>query len=118
SRPKVRDVLVVSRSLGVAVDNQRMWFLNDGTWQVASGGASTGTEYAVNGLASPWWTGQPIFYHAARDFEVYISTDAGATWNTMPTLPHGGGREHVIRVGRGLDGDPNHFDVYFADGFT
>ncbi len=118
SRPKVRDVLVVSRSLGVAVDNQRMWFLNGGTWQVASGGASTGTEYAVNGLASPWWTGQPIFYHAARDFEVYISTDAGATWNTMPTLPHGGGREHVIRVGRGLDGDPNHFDVYFADGFT
>ena len=117
-RPKVRDVLVVNRSRGVAVDNMRMWFLNSGTWQAASGGPSTGSEYAINGLASPWWTGQPVFYHAARDFEVYISTDAGATWDIMPTLPHGGGREHVIRVGRGLDGDPTHFDVYFADGFA
>jgi hypothetical protein len=117
-RRKVRDVLVVGRSRGVAVDNLRMWFLNGGTWQPASGGPSSGSEYAINGLASPWWTGEPIFYHAAKDFEVYISTDAGATWNTMPTLPHGGGREHVIRVGRGLDGDPSHFDVYFADGFA
>lgn len=118
ARPRVRDVLVINRSLGVAEDDQKMWFLNGGTWQPASGGATTGGDYTINGLASPWWTGQPIFYHAARDFAVNLSTDGGATWNEMPTLPHGGGREHVIRVGRGLDGDPNHFDVYFADGFT
>jgi photosystem II stability/assembly factor-like uncharacterized protein len=118
ARPGVRDVLVVNRSLGVAVDDQRMWFLNGGTWQPATGGPTTGSDFTINGLATPWWTGMPIFYHAARDFEVYFSTDGGATWDTMATLPHGGGREHVVRVGRGLDGDPTHFDVYFADGFT
>ena len=118
SQPRVRDVLVVNRSLGVAVDDNKLWFLNGGTWQPSTGGPTTGSEFAINGLATPWWTGEPIFYHAARDFEVYFSTDAGATWDPMATLPHGGGREHVIRVGRGLDGDPNHFDVYFADGFA
>jgi hypothetical protein len=118
SSPKVRDVLVVNRSLGVAVDDTQMWYLNAGMWQPATGGPSTGSEYTINGLATPWWTAKPIFYHAARDWLVYFSEDAGATWSEMPTLPHGGGREHVIRVARGLDGDPTHFDVYFADGFA
>src|SRR5688500_478616 len=118
ARRKVRDVLVLNRSLGVAVDDRQMWFLNAGMWQPATGGPSTGSEYTINGLATPWWTAKPIFYHAGRDWLLYFSEDAGATWSEMPTLPHGGGREHVVRVGRGLDGDPTHFDVYFADGFA
>jgi hypothetical protein len=118
SAPTVRDVLVVNRTSGVAADNRRLWFLSGGSWEPASGGPTTGTEFAFHSLASPWWTGEPIFYHAGRDREVYLSSDGGATWDAMPTPPHGGGREKLVRVGRGLDGDPTHFDVYFGDGFT
>jgi hypothetical protein len=118
TKPRVRAVLVLNRATGVAADDQRLWFLNGGTWQQASGGPESGGEFAIHALASPWWTSQSIFYHAGRDREVYFSTDAGATWEQMATLPHGGGREKFVRVGRGLDGDPTHFDVYFGDSFS
>ena len=117
-RPRIRSVLVINRTTGVAADDSSLWFLSGGTWRRASGGPVSGGEFAIHALASPWWTGSPIFYHAGRDRAVYFSTDAGATWQEMPTPPHGGGREKLVRVGRGLDGDPTHFDVYFGDGFA
>ncbi|MDQ2768712.1 MAG: hypothetical protein M3Y30_16345 [Gemmatimonadota bacterium] len=117
-RPRIRSVLVLNRSTGVASDDSTLWFVSGGIWQRASGGPISGGEFAIHGLTSPWWTGSSIFYHAGRDRAVYFSMDAGATWQEMQTLPHGGGREKVLRVGRGLDGDPTHFDVYFGDGFA
>ena len=117
-KPKVRDVLVLNRETGVAVDDSLIWFLNRGTWQQAAGGPDSTLEFAIHSLASPWWTGERIFYHVGRDREIYVSTDGGANWTFMQTPPHGGGREKFVRVGRGLDGDPTHFDVYFGDGFT
>ena len=118
SRPKVRGVLVVNRTTGVAADDIRLWFINNGTWQMAAGGPDSMSEFNFQNFASPWWTGKPIFYHAGRDREIYFTVDGGATWEKMGTPPHGGGREKHIEVGRGLDGDPTHFDVYFGDGFT
>ena len=118
SLPKVRGVLVVNRAMGVAEDDNRLWFINNGMWQAATGGPDSLIEFNYQNFATPWWTGKPIFYHAGMDREVYLSTDGGANWEKMATPPHGGGREKHIEVGRGLDGDPTHFDVYFGDGFT
>jgi hypothetical protein len=118
ARPSVRAILVLNRSTGVAADDTRLWFLNGGTWRQATGGPVSLGEHAIHALAAPWWTGLPIFYHAGRDRALYVSTDAGANWEEMATPEHGGGREKLVRVGRGLDSDPTHFDVYFGDGFT
>ena len=116
SQPKVRGVLVTSRTTGVAADDTRLYYLNGGMWQLATGGPSSLGEHNYQNFAATWWTGEPIFYHAGRDREIYFSTDNGANWTFMATPPHGGGREKMIEVGRGLDGDPSHFDVYFGDG--
>ena len=120
--PKIRGIFVVNRSSGVAEDDNRLWYLNNGMWQMAVGGPAGGPdamfEYNIQNFASPWWTGKPIFYHAGRDREIYFTVDGGANWEKMATPAHGGGREKHIEVGRGLDGDPTHFDVYFGDGFT
>lgn len=116
--PAVQGVLVINRSLGVASDANRLWFLRGGTWQKATGGPTAGGDKSIHIFASPFWTGSPIFYHVGRDRLLYVSTDSGATWNEMPTTPHGDGREEIVRVARGLDQDPTHLDVYFADGFA
>ncbi|MEO7963149.1 MAG: hypothetical protein ABIT38_04475, partial [Gemmatimonadaceae bacterium] len=115
--PIARGVLLRSARSGVAADGNSLWFLNGGTWQRANGGPTTGGNFAIHAFATPWWTGSPIVYHAGRDRALYFTTDAGANWTQMetPVLPDPN-REEFVRVGRGLDGNGTHFDVYFGDG--
>jgi hypothetical protein len=118
SSPAIQGVLVLNRSTGVASDANRLWFLSNGVWQPATGGPTTGGDKSIHIFAAPFWTNSGIFYHVGRDRLLYFSRDNGATWNEMPTKPHGGGREEIVRVARGLDQDPTHIDIYFADGFS
>ena len=115
--PTVRSVLLLNRSAGVAADDQSLWFLNGKTWQRATGGPGSLGFHALHAMAAPWWASSSIFYHMGQDRLLYFSTDGGAHWQPMemPDLP-GLNRESFVRVGRGLDGDPTHFDVYYGDG--
>jgi hypothetical protein len=117
SQPTVRSVLLLDRSAGVAADDQSLWFLNGRTWQRATGGPGSLGFHAFHAMAAPWWASSSIFYHMGRDRLLYFSMDGGASWQQMetPDLPDLN-RESFVRVGRGLDGDPTHFDVYYGDG--
>ena len=119
--PKLFSVLVVNRSTGVAADNRRTWFLNNGQWTPALGGPDAGDTFTPHAFASPWWAASNIFFHAGRDRRLWVSTTSGGAWRPMlticDTLPNGcGNREPFVRAGRGLDGDPTHIDVYYGDG--
>ncbi|MET0398399.1 MAG: hypothetical protein ABW277_16495 [Longimicrobiaceae bacterium] len=123
ANPKLFSVLVVNRTTGVAADNRRTWFLHNGQWTPSLGGPDVGRTFTPHAFASPWWAAENIFYHAGRDRRLWVSTTSGGAWRLMlthcDTLPHGcGNREPFVRVGRGLDGDPTHLDVYYGDGFT
>jgi len=116
-------VLVVNRTTGVAADNRRTWFLNNGQWTPSLGGPDAGGTFTPHAFASPWWAASNIFYHAGRDRRLWVSTTSGGAWRPMlthcDTLPDGcGNREPFVRAGRGLDGDPTHVDVYYGDGFS
>ncbi len=121
ANPKLFSVLVVNRTTGVAADNRRTWFLNNGQWTPSLGGPDAGDVFTPHAFASPWWAADNIFYHAGRDRRLWVSTTSGGAWRLMPTicdtLPDGcDNREPFVRVGRGLDGDPTHLDVYYGDG--
>ncbi|MEA2325550.1 MAG: hypothetical protein QOE68_509, partial [Thermoanaerobaculia bacterium] len=116
-------VLVVNRTTGVAADNRRTWFLNNGQWTPSLGGPDNGGTFTPHAFASPSWAAPNIFYHAGRDRRLWVSTTSGGAWRPMLThcdaLPAGcGNREPFVRVGRGLDGDFTHLDVYYGDGFS
>ncbi|MGI9076942.1 MAG: WD40/YVTN/BNR-like repeat-containing protein [Gemmatimonadaceae bacterium] len=51
------------------------------------------------------------------DGRLWFSSDKGVNWDQMAAPPQGN-REHFVRVGRGLDGDATHIDVYYGDGFA
>jgi hypothetical protein len=121
ANPMLFSVLVVNRTTGVAADNRRTWFLQNGQWTPSLGGPDGGSTFTPHAFASPWWAADQIFYHAGRDKRLWVSTTGGGAWRLMPTfcdtLPNGcSNREPFVRVGRGLDGDPTHFDVYYGDG--
>ncbi len=125
ANPRLFAVLVTSRSTGVAADRRRLWFLQGGQWLPALGGPDAGGVFTPHAFASPFWAAPNIFYHAGRDRVLWVSTTSGGAWNVMPTkfdclltpLPvECGNREPFVRVGRGLDGDPTHLDVYYGDG--
>lgn len=116
-------VLVVNRTTGVAADNRRTWFLNNGQWTPSLGGPDRGGTFTPHAFAAPWWAAENIFYHAGRDRNLWVSTTSGGAWRRMltfcDTLPNGcGNREPFVRVGRGLDGDATHIDVYYGDGMV
>ena len=111
----VRAVLVVNRSSGVAADDNRLWFLRDGSWRPVSGGPA-GSTVSIHALASPWWANAAIFYFVGSDRQLYFSTDAGASWTQTTSPQHDPNRELFIRVARGLDHDPTHLDLYFGNG--
>jgi hypothetical protein len=127
ANPKLFSVLVVNRTTGVAADNRRTWFLNNGQWTPSLGGPDAGDLFTPHAFASPWWADGNIFYHAGRDRKLWVSTTSGGAWRLMPTIcdtlpPEPNdfngceNRESFVRVGRGLDGDPTHLDVYYGDG--
>lgn len=120
-------VLVINRSTGVASDDTNVWFINNGQWTKSLGGPDSGGDLGAHQFASPWWAAPNIFYHAGRDHHLWVSTTSGGAWRPMvsycdtittdPTLGSAcGNREPFVRVGRGLDQDPTHLDVYFGDG--
>ena len=115
---RVRSVLVLNRTTGVAANDTLLYFLRGGQWQRSlAGGPTAGGVFAIHAMASPWWATGSVFYHAGRDGRLWFSADAGANWEQMEAPPQGN-REHFVRVGRGLDGDPTHIDVYYGDGFA
>jgi hypothetical protein len=125
ANPKLFAVLVTSRTTGVAADNRRLWFMQGGQWLPALGGPDAGSVFTPHAFASPSWADPNIFYHAGRDRVLWVSTTSGGAWRLMPTkadclltpLPKQcGNRETFVRVGRGLDGDDTHLDVYYGDG--
>lgn len=121
ANPKLFSVLVVNRTTGVAADSRRVWFLNNGQWTPSLGGPDAGDVFGSHAFASPWWAADNVFYHAGRDRKLWVSTTGGGAWRLMPTncdIPpkECGNREPFVRVGRGLDGDPTHLDVYYGDG--
>ncbi|HEY0972141.1 MAG TPA: hypothetical protein VGE02_14330 [Gemmatimonadales bacterium] len=123
ANPMLFSVLVLNRTTGVAADNRRTWFLDDGQWTPSLGGPDAGGTFTPHAFASPWWAAGNIFYHAGRDRRLWVSTTSGGAWRPMfthcDTLPNGcGNREPFVRVGRALDDDPTHLDVYYGDGFT
>ena len=107
---------------GVAADSRRVWFLNNGQWTPSLGGPDAGDVFGWRThLPSPWWAADNVFYHAGRDRKLWVSTTGGGAWRLMPTncdIPpkECGNREPFVRVGRELDGDPTHLDVYYGDG--
>jgi hypothetical protein len=123
ANPMLFSVLVLNRNTGVAADNRRVWFLNNGQWTPSLGGPDAGGTFTPHAFAAPWWAAGNIFYHAGRDRRLWVSTTSGGAWRPMLThcdqLPDGcGNREPFVRAGRALDGDPTHFDVYYGDGFS
>lgn len=123
ANPMLFSVLVVNRTTGVAADNKRTWFLNNGQWTKSLGGPDDGATFTPHAFASPWWAAGNIFFYAGRDRNLWVSTTGGGAWRRMfthcDTLPTGCGfREPFVRVGRGLDGDPTHIDVYYGDGMV
>lgn len=115
---RVRSLLVVNRALGVAADDRRIFFLSGGSWQQSTVAPDSGGAFAIHAFASPWWTNTPLFYHTARDGRVWFSDNGGSTWSRMDAPPWSMNREAFIRVGRALDGNDTHVDVYHGDGFT
>lgn len=121
--PRLFSVLVLNRTTGVAADSRRVWFLNNGQWTPSLGGPDAGGTFTPHAFASPWWAASNIIYHAGRDRSLWVSTTSGGAWRQMQTPcdligVNCGNREPFVRVGRGLDGDPTHLDVYYGDGFT
>lgn len=121
--PKLFSVLVLNRTTGVAADSRRVWFLNNGQWTPSLGGPDAGATFTPHAFAAPFWAAPNIFYHAGRDRSLWVSTTSGGAWRQMQTPcdiigVNCGNREPFVRVGRGLDGDPTHLDVYYGDGFT
>jgi hypothetical protein len=121
ARPILFSVLILNRTTGVAAGKSGTWFLNNGQWTPSLSGPDAGSTFTPHALASPWWAAGNIFYYAGRDRNLWVSTTSGGAWRLMlticNTLPSGcGNRESFVRVGRGLDGDPTHLDVYYGDG--
>ena len=86
ANPKLFAVLVVNRTTGVAADNKRTWFLNNGQWTPSLGGPDAGSTFTPHAFASPFWAADNIFYHAGRDRKLWVSTTSGGAWRPMHTI--------------------------------
>jgi photosystem II stability/assembly factor-like uncharacterized protein len=115
-RNRVRSVLVINRTSGVAAADAGLFHLGpDGTW-VKSQNVVTTHVPVVHAFAAPWFTGvSSIFFHASEGQKLFLSTDSGATWTQIPA-PSVNNREAFVRVGRSLVGDDSKFEVYYGDG--
>jgi hypothetical protein len=114
---RVRSLLVINRSSGVAAADGGLWFLGaGGVWTKAPPVETSGQVPVEHGFASPWWFGgSPVFFHASGGQKLWLSTDSGANWSQVPA-PSINNREAFVRVGRSLTGDDSKFEVYYGDG--
>jgi hypothetical protein len=72
ANPMLFSVLVINRTTGVAADNKRVWFLNNGQWTPSLGGPDAGGTFTPHAFASPFWAASNIFYHAGRDRRLWV----------------------------------------------
>jgi hypothetical protein len=116
-RYRVRSVLVINRTSGVAAADAGLWYLNqNGTWTKAQDVVTSGQVPVTHAFAAPWWSGiSSIFLHASGGQKLWLSSDGGASW-TQVSAPSINTREAFVRVARSLSGDQSKFDVYFGDG--
>jgi len=116
---RVRSVLVINRTAGVASSDAGLFHLEGGAWVKSQDVETSGQVPVIHSFASPWWNGAsvPVFYHASGGQKLWVSSDGGASWARVPA-PGANNREAFVRVGRALDGDQSKFDVWYGDGFT
>ncbi len=115
-RHRVRSVLVLNRTSGVAAADNGLFHLGpDGAW-ARSPNVSTGNVPVVHAFAAPWFAGtSSIFFHASEGQKLFLSTDGGTSWAQVDA-PSINFREAFVRVARSLAGDDSKFDVYYGDG--
>lgn len=115
-RNRVRSVLVINRTSGVAAADFGLFHLGpDGSWLKSQDVVNTHVP-VVHAFAAPWFTGvSNVFFHASEGQKLFLSTDSGANWNQV-TAPSVNNREAFVRVGRSLENDDSKFEVYYGDG--
>jgi photosystem II stability/assembly factor-like uncharacterized protein len=116
-RHRVRGVLVINRTSGVAAADSGLFHIGPGgAWVRGPSVDTSGQVPVTHAFASPWWTGlSSIFFHASGGQKLWLSTDSGATWAQVPA-PSINNREAFVRASRSLSGDDRQFDVYYGDG--
>lgn len=116
-RYRVRSVLVINRTSGVAAADAGLWHLDqNGMWAKSQDVATSGQVPVTHAFAAPWWSGtSSIFLHASGGQKLWLSSDGGAGWTQVPA-PSINTREAFVRVARALSGDQGKFDIYYGDG--
>lgn len=116
-RHRVRGVLVINRSSGVASADGGLFHLTpEGVWASGPNVDTSGQVPVTHAFAAPWWTGvSNIFFHASGGQKLWLSTDSGATWTQVPA-PGVNNREGFVRASRSLSDDDRKFEVYWGDG--
>jgi photosystem II stability/assembly factor-like uncharacterized protein len=115
---RVRSVLVINRSAGVAAADRGLFHIAGGTWVKSQDVQTSGQVPVIHAFASPWWSGTnpPVFYHASGGQMLWVSSDGGATW-TQVAAPSVNNREAFVRVGRPVVGDDRDgFELWYGDG--
>jgi photosystem II stability/assembly factor-like uncharacterized protein len=117
ARHRVRSLLVINRSSGVAAADRGIFFLRGGSWAPASIPATPGRVPVLHAFAAPWWSGSAsvVFHASGGDEKIWASTDGGASWTAVPA-PSVNNREAFVRISRARSGDETKFDVYIGDG--
>lgn len=112
---RIRSVLVINNTSGVAAGDSGLWFLdNKGVWQQSPNLGTPGVP-VTHSFASPWFSGAGIFFMAAGNQTLWLSTNGGATWAAQ-SAPSNPMREAFVRIGRSLQGDDSKFELYWGDG--
>jgi len=113
---RIRSVLVINRTSGVAAGDSGLWFLDqNGVWTQSQNIGTPGVP-VTHSFASPWFSGTAnVFFLAAADQTLWLSTNGGAGWapQAAPSAPM---REAFVRIGRSLQNDDSKFELYWGDG--
>lgn len=116
---RVRSLLVINRTAGVAAADRGLFFLApNGVWTKAADVDTSGQVPVLHAFDAPFLAGiSNVFFHASGGQKLWLSTDSGATWSQVPA-PSNNNREAFVRVARSVSGDDSRFDVYFGDGIN